>query len=271
MHMTQTVAVINQKGGTGKTTLTINLGAALAHLGQRVLLIDLDPQGHLTEGVGLQQLYLEDKPTLYDSLVGKAPPPLTGLIHQHPREPFSVIPSSYQLMLADQALFMARNREHRLRGLFGQLGDRFDWVLIDCPPALSNLTDNALNAARQVIVPIQAEATSVRALELLFDQIESIERGLSITIRVLGVVPNLVQDSALSKRILADLRNQLPTVTTFEFRKRVLLQEAWGRGCSIFAYPAESSVQRQTRDEIAGLYCQLARFVMERVEEGDHA
>jgi chromosome partitioning protein len=268
--MTHIAAVINQKGGTGKTTVTINLGAALADLGQKVLLIDLDPQGHLTEGVGLQDLYLEDTPTMYDSLVGKEPPPLTALIHRHPTEPFSVIPASYQLMLADQALFMARNREHRLKALFAQLDGQFDWVLIDCPPALSNLTDNALNAARQVIVPIQAEATSVRALDLLFDQIESIERGLNINIRVLAVVPNLVQDSGLSKRILADLRSNLPTVTSFEFRKRVLLQDAWGRGCSIFAYPADGSGQRQTKDEITDLYRQLATIVMERVEGGSH-
>jgi chromosome partitioning protein len=268
--MTHIAAIINQKGGTGKTTLTINLGAALANLGQRVLMIDLDPQGHLTEGVGLQDLYLQDSPTLFDSLVGKDPPPLSALIHEHPIEPFSVIPSSYQLMLADQALFMARNREHRLKALFTQLHANFDWVLIDCPPALSNLTDNALNAARQVIVPIQAEATSVRALELLFDQIESIERGLNITINVLAVVPNLVQDSAMSKRILADVRSSLPTVTPFEFRKRVLLQEAWGKGCSIFAYPADGTVQRQTRDEITELYRQLAQLVMARVKGGTH-
>jgi chromosome partitioning protein len=269
--MTHTAAIINQKGGTGKTTLTINLGAALADLGQKVLLIDLEPQGHLTEGLGLQDLYLADTPTMYDSLVGKEPPSLNALIHQHPKEPFSVIPSSYQLILADQALFMARNREHRLKALFAQLDGLFDWVLIDCPPALSNLTDNALNAARQVIVPIQAEATSVRALELLFDQIESIERGLNIHIRVLAVVPNLVQDSALSKRILAELHSSLPTITPFEFRKRVLLQDAWGKGCSIFAYPAEGTVQRQTREEITELYRQLAHLVMERVEGGSHA
>lgn len=266
--MIQIACVCNQKGGVGKTTLTINLGAALADLDQRVLLLDLDPQGHLTEGVGLQELYLSDGPTLYDGLVGTKGTRLTDLIHPHPTEPFSVVPSTYQLMLADQALFMARNREHRLKGLLSQLGNQFDWVLIDCPPALSNLTDNALNAARQVIVPIEAEPTSVRALDLLFDQIESVERGLNIVIRVLAVVPNKVQDSVLSQRILTDLRRSIPTVTPFELRKRVLLQEAWGRGCSIFAYPAQTTVQARTREEIADLYRELARLVMQRVEEG---
>src|SRR5215204_976195 len=255
VSMANTVAICNQKGGVGKTTLAINLGAALATLGQRVLLMDLDPQGHLTEGVGLKELYLENNPNLFDALASdrKTPTP-EQLIHKPPSEPFLVIPSHYQLMLAEQSLYMARNREHKLKELLARLDDGFDWILIDCPPALGNLTDNALNAARQVIVPIQAEATSIRALELLFDQIESIERGLNIHIRVLAVVPNLVQDSVMSKRILADIRKQVPMVTPFELRKRVLVQAAWSSGCSIFAYKPPSRADEHNRAEIADLY-----------------
>src|SRR5579871_1812311 len=258
------VAVCNQKGGVGKTTLTINLGAALADLGQRVLLVDLDPQGHLTEGVGFQEAYLASGTSLYDCLVETKGPKLQSLIQQHATEPYSVIPSSYQLMLAEQSLFMARNREHKLKGLLSQLDNQFDWVLIDCPPALGNLTDNALNAAREVIIPVQAEATSVRALELLFDQIESIERGLNIHVEVLAVVPNLVQDSAMSKKILAELRQSIPSVIPFEMRKRVLLQAAWSHGCSIFAYKPTNRAEEQTRAEIIALYHQLADLVRER-------
>lgn len=270
-NMTSKAAIINQKGGTGKTTVTINLGAALAQLGQKVLLMDMDPQGHLTEGVGMQELYLHDSPTLYDALLGNKGVKLPDLIHRSQQEPFSVVPSSYQLMLADQALYLARNREHKLKGLFADIEGSYDWVLIDCPPALSNLTDNALNAARQVVIPIQAEATSVRALELLFDQIESIERGLNIEVNVLAVVPNLVQDSTISKRILSDLRAQIPTVTPFEMRKRVLLQEAWSKGVSIFAYEPGSNAQGHAQDEIKDLYLDLARFVMKQaVIEGRH-
>jgi chromosome partitioning protein len=269
--MAHVIAICNQKGGVGKTTLTINLGAALASLGERVLLVDLDPQGHLTEGVGFKELYLENSPTLYDCLTGSKAPSLEALIHTHDTEPYSVVPSHYQLMLAEQSLFMARNREHKLKDLFARIDSRFDWVLIDCPPALGNLTDNALNAARQVIVPIQAEATSIRAIDLLFDQIESIERGLNVTIRVLAVVPNLVQDSAMAKRILAELRQTVREVTPFEIRKRVMLQSAWSRGCSIFAYQTNSNAEEQVRLELADLYKQLAYLVMERVKEGTHA
>lgn len=250
----------------GKTTLTINLGAALADLGQRVLLIDLDPQGHLTEGVGLQEAYLGGTPSIYDCLVEHKGTKLDDLIHENREEHFSVIPATYQLMLAEQALFMARNREHKLKGLLASIDHQYDWILIDCPPALGNLTDNALNAAGQVVVPIQAEQTSVRALELLFDQIESVERGLGIKIRVLAVVPNLVQDSALSKRILSQIKKAIPEVTPFELRKRVLLQEAWSSGKSIFAYHPSSTAQLQTRSELTETYRRLAEILLTRIE-----
>jgi chromosome partitioning protein len=268
--MTHTIAICNQKGGVGKTTLTINLGAALSDAGQRVLLIDLDPQGHLTEGVGLQECYLNGHPSLYEALVSKEPVSLEALI-QHDteaHEAFAVIPATYQLMLAEQALYMTRNREHKLKTLLRQLDNQFDYVLIDCPPVLGNLTDNALNAARRVLIPIQAEATSVRALELLFDQIESVERGLNIQVQVLGVVPNMVQDSGMAKRILNDLRRSVPMLTPFELRKRVMLQAAWATGCSIFAYDPPSNADEKTKREVVELYRQLARFVMEQVEGG---
>ncbi|MDP9366187.1 MAG: ParA family protein [Chloroflexota bacterium] len=268
--LTHTIAVCNQKGGVGKTTLTINLGAALADFGRRVLLVDLDPQGHLTEGVGLQDCYLDDRPSLYDALTSKEAVPLATLVQRRTKagEPFAVIPSTYQLMLAEQALYMARNREHRLKALLSQLDGQFDYVLLDCPPVLGNLTDNALNAARRVLIPIQAEATSVRALELLFDQIESVERGLNIAIQVLGVVPNMVQDSVMAKKILHDLRQSVPMLAPFELRKRVILQAAWAAGCSIFAYAPASNADEKTKREVAGLYRELGRFVMEHAEGG---
>jgi chromosome partitioning protein len=264
--VTQIAAVGNQKGGVGKTTLTINLGAAFAHMGAKVLLVDLDAQGHLTEGVGMQERYLSDDKTLYQALVGKSAPPLADLIHAHPTEPFDVIPATFELMLAEQALYLARNREHKLKNLLSQINDGYDWVLLDCPPVLGNLTDNALNAAGAVIIPIQAEATSIRALDLLFDQIESIEKGLSIHIEVLAVVPNLVQDSALSKKILSDLRGTIPMVTPFEIRKRVMLQQAWSMGQSIFSYQTHTAADEKTRREIADNYLQLASFIESRVK-----
>src|SRR4051795_13306873 len=258
--MSHIIAICNQKGGVGKTAVAINLGAALAEQGKKVLLIDLDPQGHLTEGVGVRDLYLEEKNTLFEALTdhkGDA----DKLIHDIPHEKFDIIPSNYQMALIEQKLFMTRNREHKLRELLDDLSQEYDFVLIDCPPNLGNLTDNALNAARRVVVPIQAETSSVRALDLLFDQIESIEQGLKIKVDVLAVVPYLVQESALSRRILTELRSSISAVTPFEIKKRVVLQEAYDQGRSIFSYKAPNSVKEDDTNELKKIYATLATFV----------
>src|SRR2546423_5130014 len=257
--MIHIAAICNQKGGVGKTALTINLGAALAAEGKKVCLIDLDPQGHLTEGVGMKQLYLHEGWNLFKALTDHKDETLK-LVHKVPHEQFALIPSHYEMMLAEQTLFMTRNREHKLRALLSELTG-YDWVLIDCPPNLGNLTDNALNAARLVVVPIQAETTSVRALDLLFDQIESVEKGLRITIRVLAVVPNLVQDSALSRRILTDLRATISVVTPQEVKKRVVLQEAYDKGRSIFSFTPATTTKEDDANELRRLYTQMATLV----------
>jgi chromosome partitioning protein len=264
---TTPIAICNQKGGVGKTTLTINLGAALASLGHQVLLIDLDPQGHLTEGVGLRDYYDREDISLFEMLVN-AKGNVADLLIKPDHEQFSVIPTNYQMMLAEQALFMARNREHKLKNMLTRLPSQFDWILLDCPPTLGNLTDNALNAAQNVVVPVQAESTSIRALELLFDQIESIEHGLSISIHKLAVVPNLVQDSAISKRTLEDLRSHVPNVTTFELRKRVILQNAWDEGRSIFSYHPQKPDQVKAQKEVTEDYIKLATFIIQQAKEG---
>jgi len=260
--MTHIAAICNQKGGVGKTALTINLGAALAEEGKKVCLIDLDPQGHLTEGVGMKQLYLQEGENLYKALTNHKDA-TQKLVHHVPHEKFDIIPSNYEMMLAEQTLFMTRNREHKLRALLSEIAG-YDWILIDCPPNLGNLTDNALNASRLVIIPIQAETTSVRALDLLFDQIESIEQGLKIKIAILSVVPNLVQDSALSRRILEDLRQSIPALTPFEIKKRVVLQEAYDKGRSIFSFKAPTSTKEDDCNELRHLYTELADFISGR-------
>ena len=262
--MSHIIAICNQKGGVGKTALTINLGAALSDQDKKVLLIDLDPQGHLTEGVGVKDLYLKDTNTLFEALTDHKGDGDT-LIHHIPHEKFDIIPSNYQMALIEQKLFMTRNREHKLRELLEDISQKYDVVLIDCPPNLGNLTDNAINAARRVVVPIQAETSSVRALDLLFDQIESVEHGLKIQVTVLAVVPNLVQDSALSRRILSDLRTNIPVVTPFEIKKRVVLQEAYDKGRSIFSYEPPNSIKEHDAHELKKVYTELAIHIAEQL------
>src|SRR5947209_6626988 len=131
-RMTHTIAIANQKGGVGKTTLTINLAAALAKAGYRVLLADLDPQGHATEGIGMQEAYLEAAVTLYDALTTTKQMHAHDLVHASDHELFAVIPASYKMMLAEQTLYMTRNREHKLRGILAQLEGEYDYILLDC-------------------------------------------------------------------------------------------------------------------------------------------
>jgi len=261
--MVKIVAVCNQKGGVGKTAISINLAAALGQQeGTAILLVDLDPQGHATEGVGMKELYTREVQSLYDGLTQ---PKVTvdSLVHPVPHEPFFLLPSHYRMMLAEQTLQPARGREYKLSALLEGLNGTFDWIVVDCPPNLGILTDNAIYAARRLVVPVQAEQTSMRALDLLLDQVESIEEGLKIKVEMLAVVPNLVQDSTLSKRILADLRENIPVTTPFEFRKRVVLQEAYEQGRSLFSLQADRS-KMPAINELKELYFALAKLVRER-------
>jgi len=154
--MTHILAICNQKGGVGKTQTTISLGAALAASGQRVWLIDLDPQGHLTEAVGLGDMYASDDPGLYDAVLNPSKFDITSLVQTPEAERFSIVPTTYKMSLADKALYMAHGREEKLHDLLVGVPAAVDWVLIDCPPELNNLTDNALYAARKAISRYQA-------------------------------------------------------------------------------------------------------------------
>lgn len=264
--MSTIIAIANQKGGVGKTEIAIHLAAALSRIntGENVLLVDLDPQGHATEGVGLKEAYDKKGPTLYEGLT-QSGVDIPALLHQVPAEKFYLLPSHYLMMTAESALndSRMRRREYRLTDLLEQLAEAFDWIVIDCPPNLGLLTDNALIASRRLVVPVQAEQTSVRALELLLDQVESLERELKFTVDILTLVPNLVQDSKLARRILEGMRRNLP-ITDFAFPKRVVLQEAYEAGQTIFTYEPERS-KREDALELQGLFIQLAQVVKERI------
>ena len=257
----KTIAVCNQKGGVGKTAISINLAAALAEHAS-VLLVDFDPQGHATEGVGMKDLYTKEGLSLYDGLL-HTKTNVDDLVREVPHEKFYLIASHFQMMLAEQSLNPVRGREFRLKSLLDGLDNAFEWVILDCPPNLGILTDNAIYAARRLVIPVQAEQTSMRALDLLLDQVESIEEGLKVKTDILAVVPNLVQDSALSKRILADLHSIAPDVTPFAIRKRVVLQEAYEQGHSIFTYEGDRT-KAPAITELRELFTQLANIVRER-------
>jgi chromosome partitioning protein len=279
--MTKVYAVANQKGGTGKTNTAINIAAALAEDEQaNVLLIDLDPQGHGTEGCGARDAYNQEGPSLFDALIPASKPgrartasaeagiDVSKLIQPLPNERFFLIPGHYNMLLAEQTLTPVTGREYRLDLLIEATGEVFSHIVIDCPPNLGVLTDNAINAARRgrggLIIPVQAEPSSIRALELLLDQVQSIEAGLKIQVDKLAVVPNLVQDSRLGRDILAGLRANIDVTLPFNIPKRIVLQEAYGAGRSIFTYAPKELAKRVDVEELRKLYRQLATIVNER-------
>lgn len=212
----RTVSVTNQKGGVGKTATTFNLGAALAALGRRVLLVDLDPQGHLTRALDLPGTAAPA--TLAEALLGRWTGGLAALAAPTGVEGLHVVATNDDAFLVEQQLGSLPGREHRL----GRLIDAtrgYDVCLIDCPPGLGVLTDNALLATAGrggVLVPVQAEDSSLHALALLFAQCATLEWALKVQLTMLGMVVNLYDPrrGLIAKTTLKALRQveELPVL-----------------------------------------------------------
>ena len=251
---TTTIAVANQKGGVGKTTLTINLGAALAEAGRRVCLVDLDPQGHLTEGLGLDEA--KEPGTLATAMAD--PKQATDALAVNHSPGLDVIPASVDLFLAERQLLAMHGREYRLERVLAQLTG-YDYILIDCPPTLGLLSDNALVAARRALIPIQPEDTSLRALELFMDQVNSLREGLGVDVVVLGLVVNEEDDTLVARRTLEIVERSVPLPILARIRRRTKLREAWAAGQPITVTEAHG--------EVAGIFRQLAVAVGERCVE----
>ncbi|MFB6101873.1 MAG: ParA family protein [Haloplanus sp.] len=284
-----TVCVTNAKGGTGKTTVAINVAGALNRRGHDVLFVDLDPQGNATEGLGLLDAYDRDPPTLFDAITdARQRTAIADLVVSHPE--MDVVPSSVDLLQAEHELTVAdliarlRRRsdvdadpaalealavnaspegipgEHAL-DLFDRaldvVADDYDYVIIDSPPFYGNLTDAGLYAARNVLVPALTEATSQRAIELLFDQIAALERRTDISIREVGVVANRVEATNEDASMLEWFEEVFTDVPVWEVRKRVALQRAFSSGGSIFEYDASVDVAETFDDIAAGLERQV--------------
>ena len=200
--MAKIFAIANQKGGVGKTTTTVNLAAALAARGKRVLLVDLDPQGNATMGSGIDKRSLTD--SVYQLLLGLSP--LPSMLRRSDTGRYDVIPANRELAGAELDLVDLERRETRLKAaLAPYLGD-YDFVLIDCPPALSLLTLNGLTAAHGVIIPMQCEYYALEGLSDLVNTIKQVHRNLNADLEIIGLLRVMFDPrSTLANQVSAQL------------------------------------------------------------------
>ncbi|MEW5829459.1 MAG: ParA family protein [Chloroflexota bacterium] len=241
--MGRVYTLVNQKGGVGKTTTAINLGAYLAQLGQRVLIVDIDPQANATSCLGV------DKHTVkggsYEALLGLSQ--ASGHILRNPRLNLSLLPSSPALAGAEVELVGEEGREMRLRRALESLVERFDYILVDCPPSLGLLTVNGLLAARDgVIIPVQCEYLALEGLGQLTQTLQRVRAGLFPEMKISGVVLTMFDGRTnLSNDVITEVNRHFPEqVFKSVIPRSIRLAEAPSYGLPISAYaPASSGAQ----------------------------
>jgi chromosome partitioning protein len=237
--MTHIYALVNQKGGVGKTTTTINLGAYLAKMGQRVLLIDLDPQANATSCLGIDKRKVTT--SVYNILIEDSAPADAILVS--PKLNIALLPASPDLAGAEVELVGELARENRLKNRLGPILENYDYVLIDCPPSLSLLTVNALVAAEAVIIPVQCEYLALEGLGQLVQTVNRVRSALNSSLNIRGVVMTMFDGrTGLSAQVVAEVRKHLPgKVFKSIIPRSVRLAEAPSHGVPISAFAASSA------------------------------
>lgn len=253
--MSRVIAIANQKGGVGKTTTAINLGASLAVAEKRTLVVDIDPQGNATSGLGI--VHSDSLPTVYDVLVGErsAEAAVTPAVHF---PCLDLLPSTRDLVGAEIELVQAPQRESILRRALEPLRDRYDFILVDCPPSLGLLTLNTLTAADSVLIPIQCEFYALEGLSQLLNTIRLVQKGLNPALDIEGVLLTMYDRRLnLSRQVAAEAREYFGAkVYRSAIPRNVRLAEAPSFGQPIVLYDVLSNG--------AQAYLSLAKEVLAR-------
>lgn len=251
--MSQIYTLVNQKGGVGKTTTAINLGAYLAQYGQKVLIVDIDPQANATSCLGVDKNAVRGG--TYEALIGKAP--VTALVLHSPRLKISLLPSTPALAGAEVELVSEIARERFLHATLAKIADRYDYILIDCPPSLGLLTLNGLVAAREgVIIPVQCEYLPLEGLTQLTQTLDRVRNAVFPELRIRGVLMTMYDGrTKLANDVVNEVRSHFPKLV-FEsiIPRSVRLAEAPSYGQPISSYAPSSSG--------AEAYASLAREVL---------
>jgi chromosome partitioning protein len=247
------LAVANQKGGVGKTTTAVNLGAALAELGYRVLVVDLDPQGNATTGLGINSRNLEA--TIYDVLLHDVP--MEDAIEPTSLRNLFVVPATIHLAGAEIELVPAFSRELRLRKAIEQVTGDFDYILIDCPPSLGLLTVNGLAAATEVVVPIQCEYYALEGLGQLLRNVNLVQTNLNPRLEVTTIVLTMYDArTRLAEQVAREVRQHFGTkVCRHMVPRTVRLSEAPSFGQPIILFDSSSrgaTAYRELAKEVSG-------------------
>ena len=255
--MGRIIAVANQKGGVGKTTTSINLAACLAEKGKKVLAVDMDPQGNLTSGLGVDKDSVEK--SIYELIIGEVD--IKEVINKEVLENLDIIPTSIDLSAAEIELIGVDDKEYILRNAIDQVKDQYDFVIIDCPPSLSMLTINAMTTADSVIVPIQCEYYALEGLSQLIHTVELVKDRLNSKLEIEGVVFTMYDARTnLSLQVVENVKDNLQqNIYKTIIPRNIRLAEAPSYGLPINKYDPKSTG--------AESYMRLADEVIEREEE----
>lgn len=237
--MSRIIAIANQKGGVGKTTTAINLSSCLAEKGKKVLVIDMDPQGNTTSGLGVDKNALEN--TIYEMIIGECL--LEECLLENVFNNLSLIPSNVNLSGAEIELMDIEGKEYIVRGQVNTIRDSYDFVIIDCPPSLSMLTVNAMTTADSVIVPIQCEYYALEGLSQLIHTITLVKKRLNPNLDMEGVVFTMYDARTnLSLQVVENVKNNLhQNIYKTIIPRNIRLAEAPSHGMPINLYDSKSA------------------------------